>query len=215
MTETESAYLDLASQALDYPDQSYFNRLTELRAQLAALPESSFSKAYNEFLDQLEKDGTWKAQQKFVSVFDHEPETSLYLAWHRYGNDRGQGKALAALNGLYRAAGLEPDYGSMPDYLPRVLEFMANSEDWAIEVMLDGFGPEMDRLFDKLAATDSLRSSILKMAFQPLKERWPNLFKPRSSVDPTIRPMARPEPEMPILPTNCSHFKQGSQEDKI
>ena len=50
---------------------------------------------------------------------------------------------MAALNALpYRAAGFEPmKGGSLPDYLPRMLEFMAVCDDWAVETMLDGFWP--------------------------------------------------------------------------
>ena len=200
MTETERLFLDLASQTLDYPDDDYFRGLPALREQAQALGNAPFAAAFQDFINGLEKDGALLAQQKYVAVFDHDPDTSLYLAWHRYGNDRGQGKALAALNGLYRAAGLEPVYGSMPDYLPRMMEFMAFSEDWAIEVMLDGFGPEMARLLENLERRDPLRAKALALAYRPLREKWPDYFKPRSSVDATRRPMAQPEPETPLRP---------------
>lgn len=200
MTEGQRAMLDMASRALDYPDEAFFTQIPLLRQEAEKSLEEKPRRLFHAFLDELEKDGSITAQQKYVASFDHDPANSLYLAWHRYGNDRGQGKALAALNGLYRAAGLEPVYGAMPDYLPRVLEFMAVSDDWAVEVMLDGFGPEMWRLTENLAASDPARAGLLKMAFESLKDIWPDHFKPRTGRDATLRPMARLEPEEPLAP---------------
>lgn len=215
MTGGERAMLDFASRSLDYPDAEFYASLPALGQEAEVALDDAAKPVFRAFLDALEKDGAIIAQQKYVAAFDHDPANSLYLAWHRYGNDRGQGKALAALNALYRAAGLEPVYGSMPDYLPRMLEFMAVSEDWAVEVMLDGFGPEMWKLAENLSASDPMRASILKLAFEPLKERWPQLFKPREGRDATLRPMARPEPESIPRPLDAIGRMPSGQEDNI
>lgn len=197
MTEAERAALDLASRALDYPDDAFFAGLEDLRrdAMNNLSPESPQRLAMLSFIETMQRQGSHAAQQTYVATFDHDPDASLYLAWHRYGNDRGQGKALAALNGLYRAAGLEPIFGSMPDYLPRMLEFMAIADEWAIAVLLDGFGPEIAGILEHLKATNSVHEQLLTAAIDPMRSYWPELFKPRNTPDPTLRPMAKPEPE--------------------
>lgn len=215
MTKSERAMLDFASRSLDYPDADFYASLPCLKREAEEALDEAAWPVFRTFLDGLEKDGASVAQQRYVAAFDHDPANSLYLAWHRYGNDRGQGKALAALNALYRAAGLEPVYGSMPDYLPRILEFMAVSDDWAVEVLLDGFGPEMWKLAENLSASDPARASILKMAFEPLKAHWPHLFRPREGKDPTLRPMARPEPESIPRPLDAMGRMPAGQEDNI
>lgn len=197
MTGAERVCLDLASRALDYPDDMFYANLESLEADARQALEKDTPQlgALLEFISDMRQLESRKAQQIYVATFDHDPDASLYMAWHRYGNDRGQGQALAALNGLYRTAGFEPQFGSMPDYLPRMLEFMASADEWAVEIILDGFGPEIMRLINHLEEKEALHAKLLSCAMEPLRKYWPILLVPRNSPDPTIRPMANPEPE--------------------
>ena len=131
MTVNERKALVRISRLLDYPGEEFFADIPEMRADIRANLEGREAAELAAFLDALEAAGPKAAQEAYVRVFDHDPQASLDLAWHRYGNDRGQGRAMAALNGLYRAAGFEPVPGVLPDYLPRVLEFLSVCEDWA------------------------------------------------------------------------------------
>lgn len=191
MTGSEKAALMLVSRLLEYPDGDLFSVLDDLCAEAAQMPDGA-GEAITAFCGGIRAAGAQAAREDYVRTFDHDPAGSPYLSWHRYGNDRSQGRAMAALNGLYRAAGLEPVQGSMPDYLPRMLEFMSVCEDWAVEVLLDGFGPELDRLARHLSEQKSRYAPLLDLALAPLKRDWPDLFKPRNKPDPTIRPMANP-----------------------
>ncbi len=79
---------------------------------------------------------------------------------------------MAALNGalVYRAAGFEPMKGSLPDYLPRMLEFMAVCDDWAVETMLDGFGPEFEKIVQASFRSRRVRyAPLAAVALAPLK----------------------------------------------
>lgn len=199
MTPEQRYLLALVSRLLEYPDDAWFDALPEWRHDLengsplpAASPEYAIVSA---FLAKIAETGRDAARESYVSIFDHDPATSPYLAWHRYGNDRSQGRAMAALNGLYRAAGFEPLQGSMPDYLPRMLEFLAICEDWAAEAMLDGFGPELDMLLQNLKDRQCEHAPLLEIALEPLRKKWPERFQSRSAPDATLRPMACPEPE--------------------
>lgn len=165
-----------------------------MRADIGENVEGAEAEALTAFLDALEKLGPQAAQEDYVRVFDHDPSASLYLAWHRYGNDRGQGRAMAALNGLYRVAGFEPLPGGLPDYLPRVLEFLSVCEDWAAEALLDGFGPELAALETRLAELGCAQAPLVRLALKGPRRDWPERFRPRTH-DSTRRPMADPEPE--------------------
>lgn len=199
MSDAERLVCVLAAHLLEYPDSSLMSEIPELRSEmeqhLAGPENAEAAKALYAFMAMLETDAPRENMERYVATFDHDPGASMYLAWHRYGNDRGQGKAMAALNALYRAAGFEPVQGTLPDYLPRMLEFMASAPDWAIEVLLDGFGPEMGRLTKHLEEMASPYAALLQTALKPLAVKYPERFKPRATPDPTIRPMARPEPE--------------------
>ena len=194
MTVNERKALVRVSRLLDYPGEEFFADIPEMRADILANLEGREAAELAAFLDALEAAGPKAAQEAYVRVFDHDPQASLYLAWHRYGNDRGQGRAMAALNGLYRAAGFEPVPGMLPDYLPRVLEFLSVCEDWAAEAVLDGFGPELAELEKRLFALDCAQAPLVRLALAGPRRDWPERFKPRAH-DPTRRPLASPEPE--------------------
>lgn len=194
MTGAGRAALLRISRLLDYPDAEFFAAIPEMRADIGQHLAERDAAVLTAFLDALAGLGPERAQEEYVRVFDHDPAASLYLAWHRYGNDRGQGRAMAALNRLYRAAGLEPLPGVLPDYLPRVLEFLAVCEDWAAEALFDGFGPELAALEKHVAAEGLPHAALLRLALEEPRHQWPEKFKPRTH-DATRRPMAAPEPE--------------------
>lgn len=201
MTGPEKGLLRLCSRFLEYPDTAMLEEAREILADLRMQKQdaSQFPESMTSFLDWLSGLGLAGAQEHYVRIFDHDPGASLYLSWHRYGNDRGQGKAMAALNGLYRAAGFEPVQGILPDYLPRVLEFLAICDDWAVEALLDGFGPEMAAIEKHLTEMESPYAALLQAATGPLRDGWPSRMNPRNQPDRTIRPMARPEIENPLF----------------
>lgn len=189
---------------LAYPNQEYLESLPLAAAEakeLASGSDDRFTDVILEFIDATLATAPPELAERYVAIYDHTPAASLYLSWHRYGNDRSQGKAMAALNGLYRTAGFEPVPGCLPDYLPRMLEFLSVAPDWACEALLDGFGPEMAAILETLAEYKSPHSKMLKQVLLPFMEKYPGLFKPRT-IDPTRRPMACPEPEPmePLIP---------------
>ncbi|MDE7372063.1 MAG: hypothetical protein K2N07_10080, partial [Desulfovibrio sp.] len=95
MTEGERTALAYISRLLEYPDAAFFAAIPEIRADIRANLGGGEAAQLGAFLDRLEALGPQGAQEEYVRVFDHDPSASLYLAWHRYGNDRGQGRAMA------------------------------------------------------------------------------------------------------------------------
>lgn len=201
MTEAQQDSLRITARMLAYPDSEFMEMLNWLEAEAERIgqEEADFAAAFRHLANTLKSLGPEKSAQEYVATFDHASAASLYLAWHRYGNDRSQGKALAALNGLYRTAGFEPLPGIMPDYLPRTLEFLSIAPDWACEALLDGFGPEILGIIKALEEQQSPYAALLAASLAPLLRLYPDRFQPRTGQDPTRRPMARPEPE-PLLP---------------
>lgn len=195
MTRTDRDALALASRLLEYPDKELFASLPDIGLECAALENEKPARILCQFVEEMLGRGQIECSREYVATFDHDPAASLHMTWHRYGNDRSQGRALAALNGLYRASGYEPLKGVLPDYLPRILEFLSICEEWAMETMLDGFGPEIDRLLRHLKEQKSPHEPMLSVVIGPLRKKWPGYFKPRTGPDPTARAMASPEPE--------------------
>jgi nitrate reductase delta subunit len=59
----------------------------------------------------------------YVTTFDFDRRTNLYLTYHVHGDGRRRGVELVRLKRRFREAGLELGEGELPDYLPVLLEF--------------------------------------------------------------------------------------------
>jgi nitrate reductase delta subunit len=64
-------------------------------------------------------------QEEFSRLFDFSPDTCLNMTYHRYGEGRERGSALAGFIELYRSSGYEILGSELPDYLPLILEFLS------------------------------------------------------------------------------------------
>lgn len=60
-----------------------------------------------------------------METFDLRRRCALDLTYYRYGETRKRGTAMLAFKAAYRAAGLEPSDGELPDYLLLVLDVAA------------------------------------------------------------------------------------------
>lgn len=107
-------------------------------------------------------------QALYVQSFDLDPASSLHLTWHVYGDSPRQGRALAAINEVYREAGFKPVPGELPDYLPMMLEFMAVAPAWATHCLGEKFGPIMARLAAHLGSQDNPYAPLLEHVLEVL-----------------------------------------------
>lgn len=213
MLEKQLYALQLAGQLLNFPNGEFMEMLPNIEQELKDLLNEkemrTFAASALDFIEKLRNMSEAERNSQYVAIFDLTPKASLYMTWHRYGNDRSQGQALAALNGLYRTAGFEPVLGTMPDYLPRMLEFLSVAPDWACEALLDGFGPEMAAHLKTMKEMDAPQAQFLAAAYLPLMKEFPAHFEKRKEPDPTRRPMAQPasEPLEPIMPLKANNKK--------
>lgn len=101
-------------------------------------------------------------QALYVQTFDLTPATSLHLTWHIFGDSPRQGRALAAINEVYRDAGFSPVPGELPDYLPMMLEFMAVAPEWATQCLGQKFGGTITYLAAHLDDQDNPYAPLLQ-----------------------------------------------------
>jgi nitrate reductase molybdenum cofactor assembly chaperone NarJ/NarW len=107
----------LASVLLQYPTVALFDGLGVL--------ETEAPRAFRPFLTWLRATPPDEVARHYVETFDLRRRCALYLTYYRYGDTRKRGMAMLAFKAAYRAAGLEPSDGELPDYLPMVLDFAA------------------------------------------------------------------------------------------
>ncbi|MBS0193459.1 MAG: nitrate reductase molybdenum cofactor assembly chaperone [Proteobacteria bacterium] len=159
--------LKLVGVLLDYPRDELWEHGGELLAAAddPALP-SARRKALAGFVRDLLATDPLEAQDRWLSTFDRGRSMSLLLFEHIHGESRDRGQAMVDLLETYRKNGFELDAKELPDYLPLVLEYLAQrppaeARDWLTHV---------SHIVSLLAARAGERSNPYAVLFETLLE---------------------------------------------
>ena len=114
----------LASVLLQYPTMALFDGAGQLEEAVKGMPRATRG-PFGIFLGWLSRTSPDAVARHYVETFDLRRRCALYLTYYRYGDTRKRGMAMLSFKAAYRAAGLEPSDGELPDYLPLVLDFAA------------------------------------------------------------------------------------------
>jgi nitrate reductase delta subunit len=120
-----AATLRLISLLLQYPDADLLAARPQLAAAVRALPRSPARQRLDEFTTWYAGTAETDLAAHYVQTFDLRRKCSLYLTYYLHGDTRRRGMALLTLKQRYRAAGLLPPPGELPDFLPVICEFAA------------------------------------------------------------------------------------------
>jgi nitrate reductase delta subunit len=115
----------LLSLLLQYPDADLLEARPQLVSAVRALPHSPERQPLEEFTDWYAGMADTDLAAHYVQTFDLRRKSSLYLTYYLHGDTRRRGVALLEFKQRYRAAGLVPPDGELPDYLPVICEFAA------------------------------------------------------------------------------------------
>lgn len=113
------------SMLLQYPDAPARDELGECTAVVRQLPESRPKTVLASALERMARLPLLRLQEQYCATFDLDRSNSLALTYHRYGDGKERGGALAELNRIYREAGYQVTAAELPDHLPLVLEFLS------------------------------------------------------------------------------------------
>ena len=125
MTEERLLFLKIASHLLQYPDAGLLNTFESLTEVIHELSPGSPREIFTDFLRHFDNRKLINWQEEYTRNFDLNPATCLNLTYHKYGDGKERGPALAQLHQVYHRAGYEAATCELPDYLPLVLEFLA------------------------------------------------------------------------------------------
>jgi nitrate reductase delta subunit len=126
MTGTPVSPFKVASVLLQYPTVALFEGLGHLARAAEEGPRVS-RESFGRMLEWLSRTPPDTVAQHYVETFDLRRRCALYLTYYRHGDTRKRGMAMVEFKAAYRAAGLVPAEGELPDYLPMVLDFAAAS----------------------------------------------------------------------------------------
>ncbi|MGH8869846.1 MAG: nitrate reductase molybdenum cofactor assembly chaperone [Actinomycetes bacterium] len=113
---------------LSYPDEGRRATWPTVRVAAEGLPPGIPRERLGAFLDTADSRDPRELAEHYVAVFDRRRRCCPYLTWWTDGETRRRGASLAALKQRYRAAGVEPVEGELPDYLPLVCEYAATAD---------------------------------------------------------------------------------------
>jgi len=100
-------------------------------------------------------------QERWVGLFDRVRSLSLHLFEHVHGDSRERGPAMVDLLAHYRKSGFEVTASQLPDYLPVILEFLAQIPVVDARAMLGEVAPLLAPVQLRLAKRGSPYAGLL------------------------------------------------------
>ncbi len=107
---------------LGYPDRKRFETVL---AQLGEIAEPPARDLLRRFLETSLAESDAGREAQYVATFDFREDLSLYLTFQELGDARDRAPALLALKQELRACGFLCPANELPDYIPLLLEFLA------------------------------------------------------------------------------------------
>ena len=119
----EGMVLRIGAMLLGYPDKARLEAALTAVREIGDAPEPLVR-----FLEAASMLQETDLEQQYVATFDFREDLSLYLTFQELGDARDRAPALLALKEHLRRCGYECPDEELPDYLPLLLEFLA--ERW-------------------------------------------------------------------------------------
>jgi nitrate reductase delta subunit len=107
---------------LGYPDRDRFGAVLRALGEIAETPARQLLERFLESALALPET---ELEAQYVAVFDFREEFSLYLTFQESGDARDRAPALLALKQELRLGGFACPADELPDYIPLLLEFLA------------------------------------------------------------------------------------------
>ncbi|MDR0991031.1 MAG: nitrate reductase molybdenum cofactor assembly chaperone [Propionibacteriaceae bacterium] len=158
----------LAALLLAYPDDAFVEQLPQVDHLAKRLPSRQQARRLASFTHWALAVGPDRLRQDYTDTFDLRRATTLDLTYYEHGDTRDRGQALLALSGRYRLAGIEPGAGQLPDYLPALLAFAAQTDPSLGEAALRSCRPGLEVLRQALASRHSRWAGPVKAVVQTL-----------------------------------------------
>lgn len=171
----------MASILLSYPEAGLLEALDDIRAELNQSTHPSAM--LQPVLQHLEGGDLITLQENYVQTFDRNPSHSLHLFEHIHGEDRARGQAMVDLLEEYKKYGFEPVCAELPDYVPLLLEFLAQCPPHEANRILGDAVHVLAHIGGKLRNNSSPYACVLELLV------WLSPIAPQPLTEPPIRDM--------------------------
>lgn len=179
-----SLYLQFA-QLLDYPDASLSQRILESIAELKTMRPEAAS-LLEHFQHSQQNLGIARLQEAYTATFDLQPECTLNLGYHLFGEDQRRGMFLAKLKEFYQKADIETG-SELPDNLCHLLRYVAArpESDESKSIVADCLVPAVSKIAQSAREKSDpyqpvLEALLVWLQNQPENELVPPVIKVHS-----------------------------------
>ncbi|HIC09364.1 MAG TPA: nitrate reductase molybdenum cofactor assembly chaperone [Aquificales bacterium] len=169
----EKLLFKVLSLLLDYPEGEFWELVKQKEELVKELPLGDKLKP---FLDWVEGKSERLLKEFYVATFDFSTKYTLYLTYHRYGDERERGEVLAKLKEVYLKEGLTPDR-ELPDYLPLILEFASLEHTEKGREILTEYLKEVEKVHKNLKEDGNPYAHLFEVLLDTLRSGEPTLSK--------------------------------------
>lgn len=113
-------------------------------------------------------DGPSPLQEEYVRTFDLDPDCSLEMGWHLFGDRPERGAFMAALRDALAGAAVQED-GNLPDYLPSLLRLIGRLDGPAAAALAAEIAPAAARVLAQVRARQTRFADALEAAVDALE----------------------------------------------
>lgn len=153
--------LSLLAELLQYPEGLRVEA-DALAVKAAQIENLSIRGQIHAFLQYAQGRSELELEQEYVSLFDFNEATNLYMTSHVVSEERKRGQLLSELKSIYAQAGLELTTTELPDYLPVILEFMSVAAEDGSSNVLPMVKSGMEGVYQELLTKQSGYAGILE-----------------------------------------------------
>ena len=180
--------LKLLAALLSYPTDELVAALPEIARRLGE--DRSLGHATQNglagLLAELRRDDLLDLQERYVAQFDSGRSTSLHLFEHVHGDSRDRGQAMVDLNAMYRRSGFVLAVNELPDFLPAVLEYLANRPAEEVHALLEDCAHILRAVGERLISGGSPYAAVFAALLELHGEAPLKAAKSGACAEPTL-----------------------------
>lgn len=169
-TDTRRMVCKLISYLLQYPDAEWREGLPGVQEAIQSITNETVNQTLLTFLDEAQAVSSIEWQDAYVRTFDFDKKSNLYLTYALHGDERDRGPALIELKRRYEAAGFYMEVSELPDYLPMVLEFVAEAPEEDALGVLSSCHKALVTMSESIAGQKSPYGPLLSLMLQVIPE---------------------------------------------
>lgn len=169
-TDTRRMVCKLISYLLQYPDTEWREGLQGVKEAAQSISDETVNQILLTFVDEAQVVSSIEWQDSYVRTFDFDKKSNLYLTYALHGDERDRGPALIELKRRYEAAGFYMEVSELPDYLPMVLEFVAEAPEEDALGVLSSCHKALVTMSKSIAGQKSPYGPLLSLMLQVIPE---------------------------------------------